>query len=37
MALNEKKKEEKDHSVTDGCQNKMKHGSVERSKLECEI
>lgn len=25
------------HRVTDGCQNKMKHGSVEGIKHQCEI
>lgn len=32
-----KKRGNKIHSVTDGCQNKMKHESVEGIKHECEI
>ena len=35
--LKEKEGREKPHSVTDGCQNKMKPGSVEEIKHECEI
>lgn len=33
----EEKRRGEPHSVTDGCQNKMKHESVEGIKHECEI